>query len=64
MKLPESATAAGTERYRRRFEGRIPLEHFRHEHWAELSVAASFESISAVESSDACSATLTEFAWL
>lgn len=31
MKLPESATAAGTERYRRRFEGRIPLEHFRHE---------------------------------
>jgi len=29
MKLPGSATAAGTERYRRRFEGRIPLEHFR-----------------------------------
>jgi aryl-alcohol dehydrogenase-like predicted oxidoreductase len=31
MKVPGSATAAGTERYRRRFEGRIPLEHFRHE---------------------------------
>jgi aryl-alcohol dehydrogenase-like predicted oxidoreductase len=29
MKLAGSATAAGTERYRRRFEGRMPLEHFR-----------------------------------
>jgi aryl-alcohol dehydrogenase-like predicted oxidoreductase len=29
MRLPGSATAAGTERYRRRFEGRIPVEHFR-----------------------------------
>ena len=29
MKLPGSATEAGTDRYRRRFEGRIPLEHFR-----------------------------------
>ena len=28
MKIPASATAAGTERYRRRFEGRIPIEHF------------------------------------
>ena len=31
---------------------------------ALLSFAASFESISAVESSAACKATLTEFAWL
>ncbi len=32
MKIPGAATAAGTERYRRRFEGRIPLEHF---HWSQ-----------------------------
>ena len=30
MKLPGSATEAGTERYRKRFEGRIPPEHFHH----------------------------------
>ncbi len=28
MKLPGAATRAGTERYRKRFEGRIPPEHF------------------------------------
>ena len=30
MKLGGSATPAGTERYRKRFEGEIPLEHFQH----------------------------------
>jgi aryl-alcohol dehydrogenase-like predicted oxidoreductase len=29
MKLPGTATAAGTERYRQRFAGKIPAEHFR-----------------------------------
>lgn len=29
MKLSGSATPAGTERYRKRFDGKIPLEHFR-----------------------------------
>lgn len=29
MKLPGSATSDGTERYRKRFDGRIPAEHFR-----------------------------------
>ena len=28
MKLPGSATAAGTQRYRQRFDGEIPPEHF------------------------------------
>ena len=28
MKLPGAATSEGTERYRKRFEGRIPREHF------------------------------------
>ena len=30
MKSPGSATAAGTERYRKRFDGNIAPEHFRH----------------------------------
>ena len=30
MKIPGAATPEGTERYRRRFDGRIPAEHFRH----------------------------------
>ncbi|MGE5219056.1 MAG: aldo/keto reductase [Chloroflexota bacterium] len=30
MKIPGAATAEGTERYRRRFEGKIPTDHFRH----------------------------------
>lgn len=30
MKLGSSATPAGTERYRNRFAGEIPLEHFQH----------------------------------
>ena len=30
MKSPGSATAAGTERYRKRFDGKIAPEHFRH----------------------------------
>jgi aryl-alcohol dehydrogenase-like predicted oxidoreductase len=30
MKSPGSATAAGTERYRKRFDGKISPEHFRH----------------------------------
>ena len=29
MKLQGSATAEGTERYRKRFEGKIPSGHFR-----------------------------------
>lgn len=29
MRLPGSATSDGTERYRRRFDGKIPAEHFR-----------------------------------
>ena len=29
MKLPGAATAAGTERFRQRFAGKIPAEHFR-----------------------------------
>src|SRR5262247_1089595 len=29
MKTPGSATAQGTERYRKRFDGKIPPEHFR-----------------------------------
>lgn len=29
MKLPGSATPEGTDRYRKRFDGKIPLEHFR-----------------------------------
>jgi aryl-alcohol dehydrogenase-like predicted oxidoreductase len=37
MKLSGSATAAGTERYRKRFEGKIPLEHFRHSHGLWIS---------------------------
>ena len=28
MKLPGSATTAGTQRYRQRFDGEIPPEHF------------------------------------
>jgi aryl-alcohol dehydrogenase-like predicted oxidoreductase len=30
MRLPGSATPEGTARYRKRFDGKIPLEHFRH----------------------------------
>ena len=29
MKLPGFATREGTDRYRRRFDGKIPREHFR-----------------------------------
>jgi aryl-alcohol dehydrogenase-like predicted oxidoreductase len=29
MRLPGSATPEGTDRYRKRFDGKIPLEHFR-----------------------------------
>jgi aryl-alcohol dehydrogenase-like predicted oxidoreductase len=37
MKLEGSATEAGTERYRKRFEPRIPAEHFRHSQGLWLS---------------------------
>jgi aryl-alcohol dehydrogenase-like predicted oxidoreductase len=37
MKLDGSATGAGTERYRKRFEPRIPPEHFRHSQGLWLS---------------------------
>ncbi|HSK29838.1 MAG TPA: aldo/keto reductase, partial [Candidatus Limnocylindria bacterium] len=37
MKLPGAATADGTARYRRRFDGKIPSEHFRQAHGLWMS---------------------------
>jgi aryl-alcohol dehydrogenase-like predicted oxidoreductase len=37
MKLQGSATEPGTDRYRKRFEGKIPSEHFRHSQGLWLS---------------------------